>query len=322
MPVLDMPLEQLEKYTGRNPKPSDFNEYWERGLREMHSLEKNVKLVPSKFSAPGADCLDLYFTGCGGARIHAQYMRPKNKTDIPAVLLFPGYSCPAGPWCGKLSYISSGIAVAAIDCRGQGEGLSEDSISVRGNTLHGHFVRGLADDNPDKLMFRNVFLDTAELAEIVMSFSEIDPERVACVGASQGGGLALACASLVPRINRVSVAYPFLCDYKRAWEMDLVTRAYAELRDFFKYCDPRHLREQEIFERLGYIDVHNLAPRIKAKVNWGVGLQDSCCPPSTQYAAYNAITSDKKISVYHDFDHEDLPEFWDMGYMFICEMLN
>lgn len=321
MPMLDMPLEQLEKFNGRTPRPADFDEYWERGLEQMHSLDKNVELIKSKFSSPGAECFDIYFTGCGGARVHAQYMRPVNMKNIPAVICFPGYSSPAGPWCGRLSYVSAGMAVAAFDCRGQADGISEDAVCVKGNTLNGHIVRGLDDPNPDNLMFRNVFLDTAELAEIIMGLPEIDAERVACMGASQGGGLALACASLVPEINRVSVAYPFLCDYQRAWEMDMVNRAYAELKAYFKYRDPRHIREKEIFTKLGYIDVHNLAPRIKAKVNWGVGLMDSCCPPSTQYAAYNAITSEKKIYVYPDFDHEDLQEFWDIGHMFVCEML-
>ena len=34
---------------------------------------------------------------------------------------------------------------------------------------------------------------------------------------------------------------------------------------------------------------------------------DSVCPPSTQFAAYNKITSKKSMLIYPDFAHENLP---------------
>jgi len=71
-----------------------------------------------------------------------------------------------------------------------------------------------------------------------MGFNEIDETRVAATGGSQGGGLTLACASLEPRINRAAPAFPFLCDYKRVWEMDLAQGAYEELPNYFRQFDP------------------------------------------------------------------------------------
>ncbi len=38
-----------------------------------------------------------------------------------------------------------------------------------------------------------------------------------------------------------------------------------------------------------------------------VGLMDTTCPPSTQFAAYNKITSEKELVIYPDFGHENLP---------------
>ena len=39
----------------------------------------------------------------------------------------------------------------------------------------------------------------------------------------------------------------------------------------------------------------------------GVGLMDTICPPSTQFAAYNKITAKKSLVIYPDFGHEGLP---------------
>ena len=245
-----------------------------------------------------------------------QTIATQRKTEPhPAVLLFHGYSGSSGEWLDKLGYVAQGYTVAALDCRGQG-GKSEDTGSVKGGTLRGHIIRGL-DDKPENILFRQIFLDTAQLAKIVMEMPDVDADRVGALGGSQGGGLTLACASLEPRIKRAAPVFPFLCDYKRVWDMDQDQAAYAELREFFRHFDPTHEREIEIFTRLGYIDVQYLCSRIRAETLMAVGLMDTICPPSTQFAAYNKIPSKKSLKIYPDFGHEGLPGHQDRTFQFM-----
>ncbi len=320
MPLLfDMPFEQLPEYKGTNPRPDDFDGFWERSLAETHALGTDAELVPADFQTPFAECFHLYFTGVGGARVHAKLLRPVNRTKPgPAVLMFHGYSGSSGDWSDKLGYVALDYTVAALDCRGQG-GLSEDSGHVRGWTLRGHIVRGL-DDSPDKLLYRQIFLDTAQLARIVMAMPGVDAERVGATGASQGGGLTLACAALEPRIRRAAPVYPFLCDYQRVWELELARDAYVELEEYFRRFDPLHQHEREAFTKLGYVDVQYLAPRIRGEVMMSVGLMDKICPPSTQFAAYNKITAPKSLRVYPDFGHENLPGNADAVFQFLGKL--
>jgi cephalosporin-C deacetylase len=316
MPLIDMPLEKLREYQGRNPRPADHDAYWERALREMRGVDAKVELVEAAFQTPTVACYDLWFTGVRGARIHAKFLRPRElKNPLPAAVRFHGYSGHSGDWTGHLNLAGQGVCVAAMDCRGQG-GLSEDSGSVKGNTHNGHIIRGLAD-GPDELLFRHIFLDCAQLAGIVMGMKEVDPQRVGAVGGSQGGALTLACAALEPRIKRAAPTYPFLCDYQRVWEMDLAINAYAELKTFFRHFDPTHANEAMWFERLGYIDIQYLAPRIKGQVLMGVGLMDNVCPPSSQFAAFNKITAPKETVIYPDFGHEALPGWDDRATQFL-----
>ena len=318
MPLtFDMPLEKLEAYEGRNPRPADFDEFWDAQLAEMRQIDPQVERVASDFQTPFARCSDLYFTGVGGGRIHAKLLEPipAAASPAPAVVMFHGYSASAGNWSDKLGYVAMGYTVAALDCRGQG-GQSQDVGGVVGNTLNGHIIRGL-DDSPEKMLFVRIFLDTAQLTSIVMEMPGVDATRVAATGGSQGGGLTLACAALEPRIKLAAPVFPFLCDYRRVWEMDLAKAAYAELRDYFRRFDPRHEREDEIFTQLGYIDAQHLAPRIRAEVFMAVGLMDEVCPPSTQFAAYNKITAAKRMVTYPDFGHEGLPGHDDRIFEFL-----
>ncbi len=318
MPLVDKPLSELLHYPGINPRPADFDAFWDAALRELDAHDPKVELVPDDtLPSKQAECFHLWFTGIGGARVYAKYLRPKKvAAPAPAVLAFHGYSAASGEWVERLGYVAEGFCVAALDCRGQG-GRSGDVIETVGNTLRGHIIRGLEDEDPRRLYFRQVFLDTALLARIVMGFAEVDAARVGAMGGSQGGALTLACAALEPRIRRAAPVYPFLSDYRRVWEMDLCKGAYEELGHYFRRWDPLHQREDAIFTRLGYIDIQHLAPRIKAEVLMGVGLMDTICPPSTQFAAYNKITSPKDLAIYPDYGHEALPGFADQTFAFL-----
>lgn len=314
MPLLDMNLEELKKYKGINPKPSDFDKYWDESIAEMHAINPCVELVPADFKTPFAECYDLYFTGVHGARVHAKFVKPKNiKGKCPAEVSFHGYGGKSNDWGVFMAMAASGFVCASMDCRGQA-GLSQEVGGHIGDTFSGHIIRGLDNKDPKDLLFRDIFLDAAQLARVVMSLDFVDETRVVAMGGSQGGALTLACVALEPSVKLAYALYPFLCDYRRVWEMDMAERAYAELKDYFKKRDPRHIREEEIFTKLGYIDLQYLAPRIKAKLKMCTGLMDNICPPSTQFAAFNKMTCEKESIIYPDFGHEGLPESWEIDY--------
>jgi cephalosporin-C deacetylase len=320
MPLVDKPLPELLSYVGINPRPVDHDSYWSAALAELDATPFKYEFVPvADFSAKNTECFDLWFDGVDGARVHAKYFRPRGAKNAPAVLHFHGYSSNAGDWFDKLAWTGEGFCVAVMDCRGQG-GLSEDKGGVQGNTLRGHIVRGLDDPDPQKLLFRSIFLDTAQLARIVMNQPEVDATRVATAGGSQGGALSLACAALEPRIARAVTVFPFLCDYQRVMEMDPAPETYREIKDYFRLFDPLHRRRKDIFTKLGYIDVQHLAPRIRAKTLMITGLMDTICPPSSQFAAYNKITAPKDYVLYPDFGHEILPGHYDLIFKFLKDL--
>ena len=104
--------------------------------------------------------------------------------------------------------------------------------------------------------------------------------------------------------------------------MDLDTHAYQGLRDYFRHFDPNHEHEEEVFTKLGYIDLQFLAPRIKAKIMMGTGLLDNICPPSSQFAAFNKITSEKQIEIYPDYAHENAKGRDDLFFNFLSELVD
>jgi cephalosporin-C deacetylase len=299
-----MPFEDLLTYRGSNPRPADFDEYWAHALADLDDQPAEVEIVPAEFQTPYARCAHLWFTGTGGARVHAKLLQPREPRGS-AVLEFHGYTNYSGDWVTKLPYAALGHTIAALDVRGQG-GLSTDETPVAGWSMATYLLRGI-DDDPHNLLYRHLFLDTVRLAQIVAGLDGVDPGRVGAMGFSQGGGLTLACAALVPGIRIAAPVYPFLTDYRRAWQLDLEEPPYDEIAAYFRARDPQHRREDEVFTRLGYVDVRHLAPRVRARTVMTIALNDRVCPPSTQFAAYNALTCEKSYRLYPDFAHEGLP---------------
>ena len=304
MPVFEMPLAQLQTYLGCSPLPDDFDWYWSDALAELDSISMDYTLISAPFTAPGVECFDLWFTGVRGARIHCKFLKPAQiQGKIPGIAVFHGYMHHSGEWYERLPLVYAGNAVIVMECRGQG-GTSEDVYSGIGPTVFGHVIRGVRDEDPHKLYYRDVYLDAAQTLRILMGMDFIDETRIATLGKSQGGALALATASLIPQVKLCAPIFPFLSDFRRILEMDLNQNAYEGFYWLFKKCDPTHRHMEEYLYRMGYIDIQNHTPRIRAKVLWQTGLMDNLCPPSTQFAAYNKLISDKEMILYPDHTHE------------------
>ncbi|WP_125771039.1 alpha/beta fold hydrolase [Companilactobacillus furfuricola] len=298
-----MPLTEMKSYTGRQDIPADFDEFWDQNLSQLSSSYK-YQLTPMDFGLPTLDCYELRFKGTNDATIYAKCVFPKYQSSIPVVFTFHGYMGQSPDWSDLFQYPAVGYGIVAMDVRGQ-QGKSTDTQSVIGNTVKGQIIRG-AIAGRDQLFFKDVYLDVYSVIEVVAALSFVDESRLFVFGGSQGGALSLVAAALNPRIKRVAVFYPFLSDFKRVLEIGNRDEPYDELFRYFKFSDPFHKTEDTILHTLSYIDVKNMAHRIKAPVKLFTGLEDQICFPSTQFAMFNRLTCKKEMVLLPEYGHEDL----------------
>ncbi|MGX6592416.1 acetylxylan esterase [Cetobacterium ceti] len=314
MPSVDMSLDKLKNYTGINPKPSDFEEFWANSIEESNNTPLNYSFKESSFTFPFGKAYDLTFKGIDGENIYAKALIPNNiEKPIGAIIEFHGYGGNSRDWSSKLPYVASGYAIFSMDCRDQ-MGYSGEENFRRGN-----IIRGI-DKTPKDLYYRKTYLDGYRLSKILEELEYIDSKKICTLGLSQGGALAFAVGALNSNIHKIFSIYPFLSDFKRVWEMDLGEGPYEELKDYFRFKDPLHEKENEFFTTLGYIDIQNFASKINCEITMVTGLMDRICPPSTQFAAYNKIFSKKNMLVYPDFGHEDIFGLNDIIYKWILNI--
>lgn len=296
-------LEQMRAYLGREAVPDDFDHFWQEQLNAVPTIPEYT-LTWKPFNIANCDCYELWFKGHHEGEVFAKIVKPNNVPCVPVLFYFHGYQGASPDWSQMLNYVAVGFAVVCLDVRGQ-SGRSIDYSRHRGNTVKGHIIRGVQEGR-EQLLFKDVFLDLYQLINIVDAFDWSDSSRLMTYGASQGGALAIVAAALNEKISKVVSIYPFLSDYKRILELGDMQEAYSELFRYFKYYDPYHETERQLLETLSYIDVKNFAHRVKASVQMHISMQDSVCPPSTQFAIYNRIQSEKIYYVLQEYGHDAL----------------
>jgi cephalosporin-C deacetylase len=241
-------------------------------------------------------------SGFGGDPVRAWLHRPVGQTEpLPVVVRYQGYGGGRGLPHSVGLWPVAGDACLEVDTRGQGSGyLPGDTPDPSGSgPAHpGYVTRGILD--PQQYYYRRVFTDAVLAVDAALTMPGLDPTRVAVAGGSQGGGIAVAVASLRTDLCAVLSDVPFLADFRRASEIATVA-PYSELTRYLS-VHPDHV--EQAFATLAYFDAAVPGARASAPALFSVALMDQTCPPSTVYAAFHAYGGPKQLRVWPFNDHE------------------
>jgi cephalosporin-C deacetylase len=308
MAQYDLPLDQLRAYSPDLTVPADFDQFWAGTLADARTHDLAAAFMPVDTGLTLVDTFDVSFRGFGGSPVTAWLHLPVGRSGpMPAIVKYLGYGGGRGLPHEDVLFAVAGYAYLIMDTRGQGStwsiGETADADTAGEPAHPGSMTRGILD--PATYYFRRVFTDAVRAVEAVRSHAGVDPRRVGVTGGSQGGGIALAAAALIPDLAAVAADVPFLCDFPRATTL-VDANPYGEI---VRYLKAHRDHVEQAFQTLAYFDGANLATRATAPALFSVALMDQICPPSTVYAAYNAYAGPKDIRVYAFNDHEGGGQF-------------
>ncbi|GAA4416106.1 acetylxylan esterase [Georgenia halophila] len=286
MPMFDLAPEALEAYLPEIDEPADFDSFWSSTLDEARAVDIDVRLERVETGLELVETYDVTFAGFGGHPVRGWLTRPAGRTGpLPAVVQFVGYGGGRGLPVEHVVWAAAGYVHLLMDTRGQGSrsgagGDTPDPVGS-GPAVPGFLTRGILD--PAEHYYRRVFTDGVRAVDAVRAVEGVDPERVTTYGGSQGGGIALAVAGLVPDLRAVMADVPFLCHFRRATQIT-DSMPYGEIT---QYMAVHRDQIEQVFRTLSYLDGVSFARRANAPSLFSVALMDTTCPPSTVYAAFN-----------------------------------
>ena len=308
MAFFDLPQEQLKNYRPERYEPADFDSFWQSTLTEARVYPLNAQFEPVDYGLKAQEAFDVTFAGFGGQPIKGWLLLPRQRSGrLPCIVEYIGYGGGRGFPTDWLLWTSVGYAHLIMDTRGQGSAWQKGDTpdnGAGGNPFHpGFMTQGVLD--PHTYYYRRVITDAVRAVEAARAHPSINPQLIAVTGGSQGGGITIAAAALVPDIQIAMPEVPFLCHYRRATEL-VDTYPYQEISN---YLNSHRDQVDQVFDTLSYFDGVNLATRAETASLFSAGLMDMVCPPSTVYAAFNYWNGPKQIRAYTYNGHEGGGDF-------------
>ena len=300
--LTDLSGPELLAYRSEQTEPADFDDFWTATLAEAaaHDLGVRRDLVPTRLTTIAT--YDVTFRGFAGQDVRAWLRLPTGTAGrLPAVVQYVGYGGGRGHALEGLLWASAGFAHLQMDSRGQGSGWSTGVTpdpSPGSPQGPGVMTRGILD--PAGYYYRRLFTDAVRAVDVARGLDRVDPDRVAVLGGSQGGGTALAVAGLRPDVAALVSFVPFLCDFPRATR---ITDGYP-YREVADYLAVHRDQVDRVHRTLSYVDGVTFARRATAPALFSVALMDPVCPPSTVYAAVNAYGGPREVLRWEYNGHE------------------
>lgn len=257
--------------------PEDFDAFWSTTLSELSKVPLDVKwsLIPEHSSAT-RECYQVEMPSFGGATMGGIIFIPTAEGRYPVVMGFMGYG--ANVFYEDPDYHADRIDYL-VSVRDQG---------IFKGDQDGWIDRGLA--SKEDFYYRGAFCDVVRAVEFVCSLPKADTTRIIGCGDSQGGAFTWISASLTDKMRAITPGVPFLSDYP-----DYARIVKWPMQEVFQTADAEGIDRTQLLDMLRYFDVKNFTPRITCPVYMAFGLQDPTCPPHTNFAGYNNVTSEKSF---------------------------
>ncbi|ASK65943.1 acetylxylan esterase [Brachybacterium avium] len=309
MALFDMSLEALREYRPQLTEPDDLTSFWAETLGRSRAVSTPIlSLEQVDNGLMLVDTWDVSFAGHDGAPVRAWYNRPAGaKPDLPVIVEYLGYGGGRGEPLERLAWAAAGYGHLLMDSRGQGSAWGAGGHTVdpvgSGPAVPGVMTRGI--ESPHTSYLTRLLTDAVRAVDAARALPGSDG-RVAVTGNSQGGGLALSAAGLVPDVDALLTNVPFLTHMRRAID---ITDA-DPYQEIVRYLSVHRDREEQTFATLAYVDALHLGRRATAPAMFSVALRDMICPPSTVFAAYNlyggatGTDPEREIVIYPYNNHE------------------
>lgn len=282
--------------------PVDFKEYWAGVLAQARVLPLNpqMTLLPERCTETDNVYHVSFQTKEWGGRYYGILSIPKQEGKYPALLRVPGAG--VRPYTGDTYTAPGKVITLEVGIHGVPVTMEQSVYNALAAGALGNYWTFRRDDR-DACYYNRVIVGALRAVDLICSLPQYNGEALGVTGSSQGGALSVITAALDPRVTFLAAVHPALCDHEAYFEH----RACGWPHYYRTYGKPTEKERQA----LRYYDTANFARLLQVPGWYSWGYNDEVCPPTSMYAAYNAVTAPKELHLYLETGHYWYQEQWE-----------
>lgn len=283
----------------------DIKEFWQKTRERLAREPMEAKVEDLKEPLPYKK-FKITLRSLDGVRFVALLALPIQgeapAKPWPVIVTAPGYG---GTQQGvMLGECQRGYAVLQVFPRGQGD--SEELWKMEGDKLTTHL------DHHEGFYYQGAYADLMRAIDFATSRDDLDRDRIALIGTSQGGGIALAVAALDSRVKAVVAHVPFLCNFRLA-----ATIQNSRVKN---QLDQAKRNDETALRTLDYFDPFQLASDLRVPVLISAGGKDDVCPQATIQSVYDRLPGkEKTLKTYPNLVHTSCVDFYNLSWRWLDE---
>lgn len=271
------------------PVPPDFDAFWSAQKNKLAEVPVNPKLTSVPAPQSGIECFDLQADSVG-APVSGYFAKPSGaKTkSLPIILTVHGAGVRSSSLGGAAGWAKQGFLALDINAHGIPNGKPDSFYTgLASGELKDYRLRGR--ESRETVYFLGMFLRLVRALDFLTAQPEWDGRTLIVHGSSQGGAQSIVAAGLDPRVTFFAAGVPAMCDHTGV--------AVGRVNGWPKLVPngPDGKPDASVLEAARYYDAMNFATRTRAAGILTVGFIDTTCPPTSVYAAYNALAGAKEI---------------------------
>jgi cephalosporin-C deacetylase len=271
------------------PVPDDFDAFWAEQKKRLAAIPVNPRLTPVASPKAKVEGFDLQADSVG-APVSGYFARPSwaKPKSLPIILTVHGAGVASSSMGSAAGWASRGFLALDLNAHGIPNGRPEQFYAdLWKGELKDYYFRGR--ESRETYYFVGVFLRLVRAIDFLTAQPEWDGRTVIVHGSSQGGAQALVAAGLDPRVTFFAAGVPAMCDHTGT--------AVGRVNGWPKLVpkDAEGQPDPKVTQVARYYDAMNFVTRTHAAGIVTVGFIDGVCPPTSVYAAYNAIKGRKQI---------------------------
>ncbi len=292
--------------------PSDFDDFWAETVGEVKDFPIDFERSGTNdYNWPGFRIETFSFTVLGNRRLNSWIAIPDSfefRVPSSAFLWIPPY--------GRESLLPNeygtrdGFVSLSFNFFGEPAFHQEKYVKERG-----YFSQGAED--PHTWIFRQMFQDAYIAFRVLQSLPEVDANKCASMGMSQGAGISIWLAAHCEQVKAVCADMAFLCAINHTITKTVHRYPLKELTDFMHRIPDG---ERKVLNTVSYFDTVNQATRCKVPTHMTIGLKDPAARPDNVRSAYHALAGNKeKLEL--EWGHDWHPTMIETNRMWLIENL-